>query len=234
MPHFFSSLVVTIGLAGFGALSACSSTPLRVVPSGTTIPLATGAEPGTVLGRCLRIESSGPTTHPCPAAVGQLLADPVEHRTSGRGTYAHGIFVLTEDRASLAAEGAAEVAIAYELATFGSASVAWKVTLEGKDRKAVEAVCAARESGAALVVRELTGCSVAMIGDKTAAAEWTIASLARHGAVIGRPKNFWVQDPGQSRAPDTAECKARRVVAAEIIPLSVVCDRFGGVRSAGR
>lgn len=221
-----------------GALSllagGCSATPLRLVPSGTTIPLASGAEPGTVLGLCLRIERSGPTTRGCPPAIAVLLGKPVEHRSSGRGTYAHGIFVLTEDRAAMAAEGAAEVAIAYELATFGSTSVAWKAALEGPERKAVEAVCAAADSGAAVVVRELTGCSVAMIGDKLAAAQWTIASLASHGAVIGRPKNFWVQDPGKSRAPDTAECKARRVVAAEVVPLSAICDRFGGVRAAAR
>lgn len=223
-----NALKLIIALAGLMALGACapSSGQLRLAPSAKLIPLVNGPEPGMAVGRCIQMGQEGPTTHPCPMNLAQLIDRNLRRGEKGRGTYARGIYV---DPEALARAGGTEAAqdtsvTAYELATYHSTQAVWKESLEGQLASDLERLCTdPASSDVRVIVREFEGCGMTMAGQLADSADWSIGTLATQGTVLGQPRTFWSQDPKQALPPTQAKCSAARVVRVEALPIQSLC-----------
>ncbi len=216
-------------LAGIAlVVSACAAPngALRLAPSGKLIPLVNGPEPGTAVGKCVQMGQEGPTTHPCPMDLAQLIDRNLRRGEEGRGTYARGIYVDADalDRVGGPETGQGVPATAYELATYHSTHAVWKAEVDKATAGDLERMCADPASGdVRVIIREFEGCGVTMTGDLGDAPKWSIGTLATQGTVLGQPRTFWSQDPKQKLPPERAKCAAARVVRVEVLSMHNLC-----------
>lgn len=221
---FRRPLMLTLLAVAMALTSACGSgtSNLKLRPNDFVMPLVNGADPGQAVGQCLYFSENGPVTRSCPAGVDKFFGKSRIHPMTKPGSYAYGVFTRGRD-----VNRAAERVVAYELVTYSTRAVSWNKKLKPKFLPRLRALCqndTARDE--LIVVRSFEGCAVTLSGARSEAWRWTISDLGREGSVIGKPIRFWSHDPDTERPPSNAECKARRIVQVEVLPVDRACDRY--------
>ena len=216
------SLLLALGLTTTAGAACGGATQLVMRPNDATIPIVNGEDPGQALGQCVRFTENGPVTTPCPLGVEAFFGKPSVHEMNKPGAYAYGVYTWGGG-----VHRADETVVAYEVVTYTSRAMTWKMKLKPKDVPKLRAICGASDlRRTLLVVRAFEGCSQVLAGDRRQAWRWTVADLAREGATIGQPLSFWSQTPDLDEAPGGASCRTQRVVQVEVVPVERACERY--------
>ena len=130
------SLLLALGLTTTVGAACGGATQLVMRPNDATIPIVNGEDPGQALGQCVRFTENGPVTTPCPLGVEAFFGKPSVHEMNKPGAYAYGVYTWGGG-----VHRADETVVAYEVVTYTSRAMTWKMKLKPRDLPKLRAVC---------------------------------------------------------------------------------------------